>query len=160
MSDHECYIGEIQDWDDTHVVTLNDLKHHIEMETKCYRDRNEQAKKCGMAALDKEIISLEQYADTSRETDLFRFTFCPVCGKRIDWDAIKKDGKSAEVIEAWSERTDGWVNVADRLPEESAHVIAYEEIEGHYISATYHDGVFYDDKFSDSIEGVTKWRLL
>ena len=37
------------------------------------------------------VFTLKQYADRRRSTDLTRFSFCPDCGKRIDWKSIAEE---------------------------------------------------------------------
>ena len=38
-----------------------------------------------------DLFTLKQYADRRRSTDLTRFSFCPDCGKRIDWKSIAEE---------------------------------------------------------------------
>ena len=34
-----------------------------------------------------------QYCDPDVPTNLYRFTHCPRCGKKIDWEKIKNNGR-------------------------------------------------------------------
>lgn len=63
-----CYIGLLHDYDNTDVITLEELKAHIEMRT---------------------VYTMSDYCDRRKSTDLTRFNYCPMCGKKIDWKAMK-----------------------------------------------------------------------
>lgn len=78
MSDCEHIIGMLNDYANTDIVTLQELKLHIE-NMKRYRMR--------FAA---RFYTLEQYADKRINTDLTQFDYCPMCGEKIDWKAIKR----------------------------------------------------------------------
>ncbi len=39
----------------------------------------------------KDPYTLKDYADRRKSTNLRRFEFCPICGKKIDWKKIKKE---------------------------------------------------------------------
>ena len=84
----ECCIGIINDYDNTSMVTLDDLKYHI-------KDRLELKQ-----AFEKDVLfkdynhgikcwTLADYCDKRKSTNLTRFNYCPLCGKKIDWKAIK-----------------------------------------------------------------------
>ena len=74
----DCYIGLINDYADTCLVTLDELKAHIRF-LKEYRS----------PYLNWGVYELNDYCDKRRNTDLTRFEYCPMCGKKIDWKAIK-----------------------------------------------------------------------
>ena len=73
MSEHECVIGMLYDFDDTDLVTLNELLEEIDFQWCSY--------------------TLKDYADRRKSTNLTRFEFCPYCGKKIDWKKIKSEGE-------------------------------------------------------------------
>ena len=84
----ECYIGIINGYDNTSMVTLDGLKYHI-------KDQLELKQ-----AFEKDVLfkdynhgikgwTLADYCDKRKSTDLTRFNYCPLCGKKIDWKAIK-----------------------------------------------------------------------
>ena len=84
----ECCIGIINDYDNTSMVTLDSLKHHIKYQLELkqafetdalFKDYNHGIK--GWTLVD--------YCDKRKSTDLTRFNYCPLCGKKIDWKAIK-----------------------------------------------------------------------
>ena len=85
---HECYIGIKNDYDSTEMVTLGDLKRHI-------KNMSELIEHCKKNGLFSEINhsmrawALSDYCDWRKSTDLTRFKFCPVCGKKIDWKKLK-----------------------------------------------------------------------
>ena len=74
----ECYIGVIYDYENTDLVTLADLKEHIE-------SHNEMVKFWKTHGFPE--IKEKKLVDYS--TDLTQFNYCPLCGKKIDWKAIK-----------------------------------------------------------------------
>ena len=84
----ECCIGIINDYDNTSMVTLDGLKNHI-------KDRLELKQAFERDVLFKDYNhgikgwNLADYCDKRKSTDLTRFNCCPLCGKKIDWKAIK-----------------------------------------------------------------------
>ena len=79
---HECWIGVLHDYDDTRVVDLEELKRNIQ-EQKEYA---EWKKRFGV---NDKYHTLADYCDKRKSTDLTRFNYCPLCGKKIDWKVIK-----------------------------------------------------------------------
>ena len=57
------------DYEDTRIMTANELREEIEEGHTTF--------------------SLNDYCDKRKSTDLTRFNYCPICGKKIDWKAIK-----------------------------------------------------------------------
>ena len=97
ITQHECFVGIINDYDHTEMVTLNELKHHIQ-------DTSELIEALKKGELFKDIIygcrawTLVDYCDKRKTTDLSRFEYCPACGKKIDWKTIKTmSTKSTEI---------------------------------------------------------------
>ncbi len=82
---HECYIGMQYDYDNTYLTTLANLKVHI----KSAREFAEIAGKWFPPSL-LHSFTLDDYCDKRKSTDLTRFNYCPLCGKKIDWKAIKR----------------------------------------------------------------------
>lgn len=76
----ECVIGMRYDWENTELVTLAELKEHIDFTTDFAEDNHCFAGKA---------YTLSDYCDKRKNTDLHRFEYCPHCGKKIDWKAIK-----------------------------------------------------------------------
>ena len=70
------------------MVTLDDLKYHI-------KERLELKQAFEKDALFKDYNhgikgwDLADYCDKRKSTNLTRFNYCPLCGKKIDWKAIK-----------------------------------------------------------------------
>lgn len=84
----KCYIGMITDYDDTRMVTLDKLKEHIEGRESFAEYWN----KFHDEHLAIKTYSLIDYCDKRKSTDLTQFRYCPLCGKKIDWKAIRKGG--------------------------------------------------------------------
>lgn len=71
---HECVIGMLNDYEDTglvtfELVTFDELKEHIKKETD---------------------FTVDDYCDKRKTTNLTRFECCPICGKKIDWNKMKR----------------------------------------------------------------------
>ena len=89
---HECSVGIINDYDNIRMVTLNGLKRHIQDMSEVI----EALKKNGLFnehLYGARTWTLVDYCDRRKSTDLTRFEYCPMCGEKIDWKAIKKGGK-------------------------------------------------------------------
>ena len=82
----ECVIGIKHDYEDTRLVTLKQLKDEIEW----LQSRKKSFAEYG---INTKIYTLVDYCDKRRSTDLTRFNYCPICGKKIDWKAIKGGDK-------------------------------------------------------------------
>ena len=67
----ECCIGVLNDYEDTKIVTLSELKEHIEYNSVF------------------KFWIFQDHCDKRKSTDLTRFNYCPLCGKKIDWKEIK-----------------------------------------------------------------------
>ena len=81
----ECWIGVRYDYENTDLVTLTELKEYIERENRLaerHKDSEWWQSICNKYTLD-------DYCDRRKSTDLTQFNYCPLCGKKIDWKAIK-----------------------------------------------------------------------
>lgn len=90
---HEHIIGEVLDYDDTRLVTLSSLKEHIKQSIAMAELMNGPKVSFLLDPLygrKYNVYSLADYCDGRRSTDLRRFNFCPVCGEKIDWKAMKE----------------------------------------------------------------------
>lgn len=80
MKDCEHVIGMVYDYDDTRLVTLCELEKHIAHNNRIYT-----------SFLSSRIpYKLSDYTDKRKTTDLSRFEYCPICGEKIDWKAMKE----------------------------------------------------------------------
>ena len=84
---HECYIGCIGYYDHYEMVTLIGLKDYIRNTTEF----NELCCEYGKEQFKRKDWSLRDYADWRKNTNLSRFNYCPECGKKIDWGAIRRE---------------------------------------------------------------------
>ena len=89
MTNHSCVIGVLSHTDYTKLCTVTDLKNHIaeNIEFNNMLDDDPIFREC--KRLRRKVWTLKEYADGRRHTDLHRFNYCPECGKRIDWAALK-----------------------------------------------------------------------
>ena len=81
----ECVVGMRNAYEYTDLVTLAELKEYIEREKRLA----ESHKDCEWLQSICNKYTLEDYCDKRKSTDLTRFEYCPWCGKKIDWKAIK-----------------------------------------------------------------------
>ena len=81
----ECIIGIRYDYESTDITTLAELKEHIESEKRLAESHKDSEWWQSMCSK----YTLEDYCDKRKSTDLTRFNYCPLCGKKIDWKAIK-----------------------------------------------------------------------
>lgn len=72
----DCAIGEWLDYEDTRIVTANELFENIKTTN---RHMKEQYR-----------VNAADYCDFRKTVNLVRFRFCPECGRKIDWKAIKR----------------------------------------------------------------------
>lgn len=84
MEIHKCVIGMLNDYENTELITLEELKEHIESvrATAIYYKT---------LSLSLKHYELSDYCDKRKTTDLTRFEYCPFCGQKIDWERIKKE---------------------------------------------------------------------
>jgi hypothetical protein len=68
---HECTIGLWSDYEYSPLVTLSDL---VEMQPDS-------------------IYTMSMLTNNRYNTCLIRFTYCPECGKKIDWETIRNNYK-------------------------------------------------------------------
>ena len=67
----ECYVGMMFDYENTDLITREELEEIIE--------KHEDVK----------IFTRKDYCDKRITTNVTQFNYCPKCGKKIDWKAIK-----------------------------------------------------------------------
>lgn len=88
LNNCEHIIGMLNNYDDSDVVTLKELIQYI-------NNANELTQYCKENNLPefkyRKFISLKDYCDKRKSTDLTRFEYCPLCGKKIDWKGIKNE---------------------------------------------------------------------
>lgn len=82
---HECVIGLMHDYEDIDLVTVSELKEHIKRQVEIREYYHAVGLKEPM------VWTLMDYTDKRRGTNLTRFSFCPECGKKIDWKVIRKE---------------------------------------------------------------------
>lgn len=88
MGDHECIIGLLYQTDTSDLCTVSMLRNHIDER----RELNVEAKKY-MPHLVIPEWTMKDYTDRRKSTNLTHFTFCPTCGKKIDWKGLRgQDG--------------------------------------------------------------------
>ena len=83
----DCIIGLLFETDYSELITLDELKCHI-AERIAF---NFECDKLGMSEIKYKEYTLKDYADRRRSTNLTRFEYCPDCGKKIDWKAIREN---------------------------------------------------------------------
>lgn len=90
-----CFIGVLHQYEDSQLVTIEDLNEHIS-ESKYYNEVLVPLyAQSDPQRFMKKIWTLADYGDWRKSTNLTRFSYCPNCGKHIDWKEIRgmQDGK-------------------------------------------------------------------
>lgn len=89
---HNCYIGEWLDYENTGLVTYDDLKEKIK--------NNNETFEYGLITYGENFangvmkeLNIKNYFDKRKNTNLNRFDYCPYCGKKIDWKELKERSK-------------------------------------------------------------------
>lgn len=130
----ECYIGIINDYENTTMVTLEELKSHIrdELELKHIYENDEMWKGYNHGI---KGWTLADYCDKRKSTDLTRFNYCPMCGKEIDWKTMR-DAMNKCVLNVCLART---YNKKVGAPNNGDDI---EYIVGNFVVLTEYDGYF------------------
>ena len=74
---------------ESELVSVSQLKEHIEHRAR----ENQYMRELGIESqwLYKKEWTLRDYADWRKSTNLTRFHYCPECGNKINWGAIRKE---------------------------------------------------------------------
>lgn len=83
----EHIIGLLYITDDSELVDIHQLKFHIQERI----EHNQSCRENGFDFLVWPEWTLRDYTDGRKSTNLRRFKFCPECGEKIDWKAIRRD---------------------------------------------------------------------
>ena len=89
MKSHNCVIGLLLAYEDTHLVTLDGLKEHIQENIRHNEWLDKDPVFRNHPEMKAKVTSLSDYADKRKSNDLTQFAFCPACGQKIDWKGIK-----------------------------------------------------------------------
>lgn len=91
MSDHECVIGLLH-YTCGHcgLVSLDMLEEHIWDNKEMNKVLDDDPVLRHAKELFVKEWTLKDYGDRRKSTNLHRFDFCPECGKKIDWKAIRR----------------------------------------------------------------------
>ena len=81
---HECFIGMLHKFGDSDLTTVSELKKHIE-------EKKMHNKNLSEFGIEIKVWSMKDYTDKRKRTDLTRYEYCPECGKKIDWEALRKE---------------------------------------------------------------------
>lgn len=89
---HNCYIGEWLDYENTELVTYDDLKEKVK--------NNNETFEYGLITYGENFVNgimkqlkIKNYFDKRKNTNFNRFNYCPYCGKKIDWKELKERSK-------------------------------------------------------------------
>lgn len=84
----KCLIGVQYDYENTDAITLAELKEYIEREKQLVEYHKDSVNSEWWKAMCNSF-TLADYCDRRKHTNLKRFNYCPRCGKKIDWKAIR-----------------------------------------------------------------------
>ena len=87
----ECIIGILYDYGNTDTVTASGLRRWLSDRIECHQNALNDPVWNKYSDQFKTPYSLKNYVDKRCRTNLARFTYCPVCGKRIDWKSLYTD---------------------------------------------------------------------
>lgn len=85
MADHECIIGLLHHIDTSDLCTVSELRRHILHR----KEVNASVREC-VPYLVRTDLTMKDYADRRKSTNLTHFAFCPICGKKIDWKELRE----------------------------------------------------------------------
>lgn len=86
---HECIIGLLNELEGSELVSCLELQLYVkEQESK--KESYENDPYYRITHFPKFFYSLSDYCDKRKSTNLTRFDFCPYCGNKIDWKALRK----------------------------------------------------------------------
>ena len=89
MSNHNCYIGEWLNYEDTELITFKDLLTKIQEYNETYEYALNNFGQDFVNGLMKKK-NIEDYFDGRKNTNIIKFNYCPVCGKEIQWKLMKE----------------------------------------------------------------------
>lgn len=84
--EHECIIGMYNNYEDTDLITYSEICKMSLSEWKMYLKYEDAHTRIGKSPPTR----LEDYFDKRKNTELTRFDYCPYCGKKIDWNELKR----------------------------------------------------------------------
>ena len=84
MENHECVIGLWYAYEDSDLVTEREMFENIRL-------RNSLTTFGPTFA-----VSAKDYCDFRKSVNMNRFKYCPECGRKIDWRAIKMRAKKED----------------------------------------------------------------
>lgn len=80
---HECIIGLYNDYENTRLVNFEEL---VRASTQINELYNYGSNKNYM----EKPTALQDHFDTRKATELTRFAYCPLCGKKISWKEMRE----------------------------------------------------------------------
>ena len=90
-----CIIGLLHHYEYSELVTIDDLKEHIEDNIEFNKSLDDDPVLRNAKHLRAKVWTLRNYGDWRKKTNLTRFRYCPECGEFVDWGVIRRmhDGK-------------------------------------------------------------------
>ena len=88
----ECFIGLWHNYESSELVSYDGIVRRLADEQEMYEFAQTDP-------LYKQIhkpwpYSLNDYLDKRKSVNITRFNFCPVCGEKIDWEAMRKGARA------------------------------------------------------------------
>lgn len=84
MEEHKCYIGEWIDYENTELVTFEDLSAKVKSNNETYRYGIEHY---GFPI--GQVYLFTDYFDRRKNTNFNHFNYCPYCGEEINWKQLR-----------------------------------------------------------------------
>lgn len=79
--EHECIIGMYNYYENTDLITCSELINKNKRDWSLYKTAYTWL---------SPPTPLEDFFNKRKNTELTRFNYCPVCGKKIDWNKLKR----------------------------------------------------------------------
>lgn len=90
MEEHKCIIGLWNNYENTYLITLDDLKEEIKDHNSSVDYWKNESREI-YNTLNLKKININDYCDRRKSTNIDRFEYCPYCGKEINWKSFKEE---------------------------------------------------------------------
>lgn len=91
-NEHQCIIGILHYCDDSVCSTEKEIVDYVKNNNELY----DNTEKCIRESVRMKKYKLRDFFDKRKGTPLERFDYCPRCGKKIDWKAIRNRSETNE----------------------------------------------------------------
>jgi len=93
MTEHECIVGLYLD-ERNGLVTLTNIEAKISETIRWNESLDRDAAEWGLDVIEvlkRKEYTLKDFLDRRKNTPLIHFDYCPECGKKINWKAMRNE---------------------------------------------------------------------